>query len=177
MRVTSLTPVENCWNRVNKSKVWINHRKSWHRLRIKGMIKWRRFCRILTSLTSIWKLRETRKLSFLLEIYSLQGRFVQELWLEIFRRQKNSILTSKFDILRVNWFPWCLYVFLMIKWSSGKILVTVNKFDVHSRHVIRCFLLHYAVFCLAKVNINTLPAYFYGIWKVSFSIESMFWCL
>ena len=27
------------------------------------------------------------------------------------------------------------------------------------------------------VNTNTLPAYFYGIWKVSFSKESMFWCL
>ena len=31
------------------------------------------------------------------------------------------------------------------------------KFGVHSRHVIRCFLLHYAVFCLANVNVNTLP--------------------
>ena len=52
---------------------------------------------------------------------------------------------------------------LMIKWSSDKVEVTVNKSGVHSRHVIRCFLLHYAVFCLANVNINTLPAYFYGI--------------
>ena len=50
-------------------------------------------------------------------------------------------------------------------------------FGVHSRHVIRRLLLHYAVFCLANVNINTLSAYFYGIWKVSFSQESMFWCL
>ena len=49
-------------------------------------------------------MRETRKLYFLLMIYSLQGRFVQELRLEIFRRQKNSILTSKFDILRFNGF-------------------------------------------------------------------------
>ena len=49
-------------------------------------------------------LRETRKLSFLLENYILKGRFVQEVWLEIFRRQKNSILTSKFDILRFNGF-------------------------------------------------------------------------
>ena len=56
----------------------------------------------------------------------------------------------------------------MIKWSSDKVKVTVNKFGVHSRHVIRCFLLHYALFCLANVNINTLPAYFYGFWKVSF---------
>ena len=37
--------------------------------------------------------------------------------------------------------------------------------------------LNYAVYCLANVNINTLPAYFYGIWKVSFSQENMFWCL
>ena len=55
-------------------------------------------------------MRETRKLSFLLEIYSLQGRFVQELWIEIFRRQKTSILTSKFDILRFNGFH-AVYVF------------------------------------------------------------------
>ena len=51
----------------------------------------------------------------------------------------------------------------MIKWSSDKVKVTVNKSGVHSRHVIRRFLLHYAVFCLANVNINTLTAYFYGI--------------
>ena len=36
----------------------------------------------------------------------------------------------------------------------------MNKFSVLSRHEIRCFLLHYAVFCLANVNINTLPTYF-----------------
>ena len=58
MRVNSMTPVVNCWNRVNKSKVWINHRlivlkKSWHRLRIKEMIKWRRFCRILKRLNIV----------------------------------------------------------------------------------------------------------------------------
>ena len=51
----------------------------------------------------------------------------------------------------------------MIKRSSDKDKVSVNTFGVHSQHVIRCFLLHYAVFCSAKVNINTLPAYFYGI--------------
>ena len=51
----------------------------------------------------------------------------------------------------------------MIKWSSGNIKVIVSKFGVHSRHVIRCFLLHHAVFCLANVNINILSAYFYGI--------------
>ena len=56
----------------------------------------------------------------------------------------------------------------MIKWSRDKVKVTVNKFDVQSQHVIRRFLLHYDVFCLANVNINTLPAYSYGNWKVSF---------
>ena len=56
----------------------------------------------------------------------------------------------------------------MVKWSSNKVKVTVNKFGVHSQQVIRCFHLHYAVFCLANVNINTLLTYFYGIWKVSF---------
>ena len=47
------------------------------------MIKWRRFCRILKRLNVIDVNSEycmkRRKLSFLLEIYSLQGRFVQEL--------------------------------------------------------------------------------------------------
>ena len=90
---------------------------------------------------------------------------------------KISILTSKFDILRLNGFHDVFVFFLMIKRSSDKVKVTVNKFGVHSQHVIRCFLLHYAVFCLANVNINTLPAYFYGTWKVSFFQESMFWCL
>ena len=47
-------------------------------------------------------------------------------------------------------------------------MATFNKFGVRSQHVIRCFLFHYAVLCLANVNINTLPAYFYGVWKVSF---------
>ena len=42
----------------------------------------------------------------------------------------------------------------MIKWSSDKIKVKVNKIGVHSRHVIRCFLLLYAMFCLANVNIT-----------------------
>ena len=46
----------------------------------------------------------------------------------------------------------------MIKWSSDKVKVTVNKFGVHSWHVIRIFLLHNAVFCFANININTLPA-------------------
>ena len=32
-----------------------------------------------------------------------------------------------------------------------------------------CFHLHYNVLCLANVNVNTLSAYFYGIWKVIFS--------
>ena len=56
----------------------------------------------------------------------------------------------------------------MIEWSSDKVYVTVYKFGFHSQHVIGCFLLHYAVFRLANVNIIILPAYFYGIWKVSF---------
>ena len=50
-----------------------------------------------------------RKLSFLLEIYPLQGRFVQKLRLEIFRRKKlNSDV--KFDIQRLNGFH-DVYVF------------------------------------------------------------------
>ena len=55
-----------------------------------------------------------------------------------------------------------------LNWMPG------YKLGDHFQHVIRCFLLHYAVFCLANVNINTLPAYFYGICEVSCSKESMF---
>ena len=55
----------------------------------------------------------------------------------------------------------------MIKWSSDNVNATVNRSGVHSQHVIRCFLFHNAVFCLAYVYINTLPAYFYRIWKAS----------
>ena len=61
----------------------------------------------------------------------------------------------------------------MIKLSNDKVWVTVNKFGVHSRHVNRCFLFHYAMFCLANVNQYTLPVYFYGIWKVSFSLRAV----
>ena len=73
-----------------------------------------------------------------------------------------------------KWFPWCLKVFLMIQWSSDKVKVTVNKFGIHFRHVIRCFLFHYNVFCLANVNINYLPAYIYGIWKSVFPKKACF---
>ena len=48
----------------------------------------------------------------------------------------------------------------MIKWSSDKVKATVGKFGVHSWHVTRYFLLHYAVFCLASININTFPVFF-----------------
>ena len=74
------------------------------------------------------------------------------LFFMIFRRKKDSILTSTFDILRFNGFHDIDVFFLMIKWSSDKVYVTVNKFGVHSWHVIRCFLLHLAVFCLANAN-------------------------
>ena len=42
----------------------------------------------------------------------------------------------------------------MINWSSDKVKVTVNKFGIHSWHVMRCFLLHYAGCCLANVSIK-----------------------
>ena len=167
MHVTSLTPVVNCWNRVNKSKVWIDHQfivlKS---LGIDcGSTKWSngdvsvRFWNGLTSLTSTffsaWYLFITRTFCSRIMTWDLQTS-----------KKLNSDVEISYPTFL--WFPWCLCVFLMIKWSSDKVWVTVNKFCVHSWHVIRCFLLHYAVFCLANVKINTSPAYFYGIWKVSF---------
>ena len=47
MRVTNLTPRSKLLKQsLNQTSVYC-FKKSWHRLRIKGMIKWRRFCRIL----------------------------------------------------------------------------------------------------------------------------------
>ena len=145
------------------------------------MIKWRRFCRILKRLNVINVNSEycVKRVNFLFCLifihykdvlfknYDLRSSDVKKTQ---FRRQ--NLLSYVF----YDFHDACVF-FLMIKWASDKVWVTVNKFNVHSRHVIRCFLLHYAVFCLANVNINTSPAYFYGIWKVSFSQESMLWCL
>ena len=58
MRVTSLTPRSKLLKRgqyeqsLNQPSVYC-FKKSWHRLRIKEMIKWRRFCRILKRLNVI----------------------------------------------------------------------------------------------------------------------------
>ena len=41
----------------------------------------------------------------MLEIYSLQGRFIQELRLEIFRRQKNLNSDVKIGHPTFQWFP------------------------------------------------------------------------
>ena len=77
-------PVVNCWNRVNKRKVWINHRlivlKSLgidcrSRKSSNGDVSVG-FWNGLTSLTSTLNTACSRLLSFRLEIYSLQGRFV-----------------------------------------------------------------------------------------------------
>ena len=58
MRVTSLTPVVNCWNRINKSNVWTNHRFIVFKsigidCGSRKMIKWRPSCRILKRLNVI----------------------------------------------------------------------------------------------------------------------------
>ena len=109
MRVTILIPVVNCWNRINKSILWINQyiysfKKSWHRLRIKEMIQWRPFCRIMKRLNVINVNSEycVKRVTF----FSTLDLFVTK----IFRRQKTSILMSKFDIQRFNGFHY-IYVF------------------------------------------------------------------
>ena len=141
-------------------------------MRIKEMIKWRRFCRILKRLNVInvnfeycvKRVNCSFCLGFILykdvlfKNYDLRSSDVKK---PQFWRQNSTSYVLLVSMIFVY--------FLMIKWSSDKVQDTVNKFDDHSQHVIRCFLLHYAVFCLANVNINTLPAYFYGIWEVSFS--------
>ena len=85
MRVTSLTHRSKLLKRgqlkksLNQPSVYC-FKKSWNRLRIKEMIKWRRFCRILKRLNvikvnSYYCVKHVNFL-FLLEIYSLKGRFV-----------------------------------------------------------------------------------------------------
>ena len=117
------------------------------------MIKWRPSCRILKRLNFLFCLKFIQYKDFLFKNYDLRSLDVK----------KNSILASKVDILHFNGIHNVFVFFLMIKWSSDNVLVTVNEFSVHSRHVIRCCHLRYTVFCLANVNINTLPAYFYDI--------------
>ena len=140
-------------------------------MRIKEIIKWRRFCRILKRLNVINVNSEycVKRVNFL---FCLRFIHYKDVLFKNYDLRSSDFKKTQFCrqnlIPTFLWFPWCLCVLLMIKWSSDKVKVTVNKFGVHSPHVIRCFLLHYAVFCLANVNINTLPAYFYGIWKVSF---------
>ena len=145
------------------------------------MIKWRRFWRILKRVNVINVNSEycVKRVIFLfcLRFIHYKDVLFKNYDLKSSDVKKTSILTSKFDILRFNGSHDAYVFFLIIRWSSDKVEVTVNTFGVHSRHVIRCFPLHYAVLCLPNVNINTLPAYFYGVWKVSFSQESMFWCL
>ena len=55
---------------------------------------------------------------------------------------------------------------------SNERMVQWHNFSVYFQHVIKCFHLHYDVLSLANVNINTLLAYFDGIWKVSFFSEN-----
>ena len=124
MRVTSLTPVENCWNRVNKSKVWIRHR--FIVLKSLGIDCGSRKCSKddvsvgfwngFTSLTSTLN----TKLSLLLAINSLQGRFFQELWLEIFRRQKNQFGRQNLIsyVLMVSMMFMCFSNDNMVQWQS-----------------------------------------------------------
>ena len=58
MRVNSLTPCSKLLKQgqlmrsLNQPSVYC-FKKSWHRLRIKEIIKWRRFCRILKRLNVI----------------------------------------------------------------------------------------------------------------------------
>ena len=51
MCLTSLTPVVNCWNIVNKIK--IGFKNSWIRLRIMEMISWQPSCNFLKRLNVI----------------------------------------------------------------------------------------------------------------------------
>ena len=119
MHANSLTPKVNCWNRVNKSKVWINNRlivfkKSWHRLRIKEIIKSRRFCKILKRLNvinvnSVYCVKRVNFL-FCLRFINYKDVLFKNYDLRSSDVKQNSILTSKFDILRFNGFH-DVYVF------------------------------------------------------------------
>ena len=150
-------------------------------LRIMEMISWQPYrnflkrlnvidvnsenCVKLVKIFSDWILFNTRTFSSRIMTWEL-------------KLSKNvNFLTSNFDILHFNDFHNVCVFLPMRKWSRDKVYVTISKFSVHFRHIIRCFYLHYVVLCLANVKINTLLAYFYGIWKVSFSQEIIFWFL
>ena len=106
--VTSLTPVNNAETGSIKAKfestTGLLFQKSWHRLGIKEMIKWRRFCRILKRLNVINVNSEycvkRVKLSFCLRFIHYKDVLFKNYYLRSSDVKKHSILTSKFDILR-----------------------------------------------------------------------------
>ena len=89
------------------------------------MIKWRSFCRILKLLNVINVTSEycVKRVNFLfcLKFIPYKDVLFKNNDLRSSDVKKNSILTSKFDILRFNCIHDVYVFFLMIKWSSDKV--------------------------------------------------------
>ena len=65
----------------------------------------------------------------------------------------------------------------MREWPSGKVLVTVSKFNVYFPHLTGCFHLQtYAVFSMTSVNVHNAPlTQLYGFCKhgkVTFAVKA-----
>ena len=135
------------------------------------MIKWRRFLRILKrlnviSVNSEYCVNRVHCLICSRFIYYKDVLFKNyDFRFSDVKKSQFWHLNSISYVLIVSTMFLCFSNDKMVQWQS---LGYSYKFGDHSQHVIRCFLLHHAVFCLANVNINTLPAYFYSIWKISF---------
>ena len=113
MRVTSLTPRSKLQKQgqlkqsLNQPSVYC-FKKSWLGLRIQEMIKWRRFCRILKRLNDINVNSEycVKRVNFLfcLGFFHYKDVLFKSYDLRSSDVKKNSILTSKIDILRFDSF-------------------------------------------------------------------------
>ena len=86
------------------------------------MIKWGRFCRILKRL-NVNSEYGVKHLNFLfcLRFINHNDVLIKNHDLRSSDVKKNSILTSKFDILRFNGVHDVYVFFLMIKWSGDKV--------------------------------------------------------
>ena len=66
------------------------------------------------------------------------------------------VMTSAFFILHFKGTIMFTHFFLMREWPSGKVSVTVSKFNAYFPHITGCFYLQMcAVFSLTNVNATT----------------------
>ena len=143
------------------------------------MIKWRFFCRILKRLNAINVSSEycVKRVNFLFCLRFINYKDVlfknYDLRSSDVKKTQFWCLNSISYVLMVSMMFMCFSNDKMVQWQSlGYSLLVWCSLSACNQN---SFLLYYALFCLANVNINTLPAYFYGIWKVSFSAIQVAW--